>query len=151
IYQVAGGLLSNVLGSISLTPSGIIGGSLDASLAGLATIQGAVYIGDALNHPLVPYFDATGIKSAINKLKNPSNLSLDDIITGTDKVLGVIEGGLKSDLISKIPVIGDGLDLGGTFIGELRRDFLQPLKQLLDNQADGLKVAIQKLIFDELG
>src|SRR5262249_32865844 len=151
IYQVSGGLLDNVLGSITLSPSGIIAGSLGVSALGLPPIPNAIVVGGALNHPLLPSFDTTKVTSLFGRNGGLGHLKLSDIISGTDKVLDLLESGMKSDIITKIPVIGDGLDLGGTFIGELRRDFVQPLGRLLNGNTAELQVAIQKMIFDELG
>ncbi len=94
-----------------------------------------------------------GVKDYIADLSDPSQLSLAQMISGVRALLTTVESGLKSDLLSKLPLIGDSLDLSGTFVGKLRR-MVDQLETVINTGAETLelvKASVQDAIFKALG
>ena len=60
VYQTPGGLLDNLGQNVTVNVNGIGSASLSGTLAG-ATINNAIKFTDALNHPLLPLIDTSGI------------------------------------------------------------------------------------------
>src|SRR5262249_19828091 len=61
--------------------------------------------------------------------------------------------GLKSNLLTRLPLIGGGIDLAGSFVGKLR-GLVQDLRGLLETASqisDQLKQDIQLKIYNALG
>lgn len=104
--------------------------------------------------PTIDYSNlSTGVTNYLNSLTDLGSMSLDQLIGGTRTVLDTIESGLTSDLLSSLPLIGESVDLGSSFIGELNRmvDELERLIQSSEDSVDALVDDIQQLIFDSLG
>src|SRR5579883_1848298 len=79
------------------------------------------------------------------------DFNFQDLLSGIDLFLSVLQTGLQSSVLDQLPLIGHDLDLTGGFIGKLRTDFLTPLTQLLNNGPSQLVSAMQTTIFNELG
>lgn len=79
------------------------------------------------------------------------DLDLKLLIAGIDKFLEILQKGLESDVISKLPIIGDELDLGdGGFIKDLREQLIAPLQTVL-NDPSVAEAAIQDVLYQKLG
>ncbi len=60
-----------------------------------------------------------GVQTAINSMSDLSQLNLVQMISGVRSILTMVESGLKADLLTKLPLIGEGIDLSGSFVGKL--------------------------------
>src|SRR5207237_5815808 len=78
------------------------------------------------------------------------NLNIGDLVNGINLVLGLLESGLKSDVLGKLPLIGHDINMTGFFIQELRDDFVTPLAAIVNNPAT-LQHDVRVLIFDTIG
>ncbi len=71
------------------------------------------------------------------------------LINGLDAFLTLLENTLTSNTLSKLPIIGGGLDEVGAFFGHLRTDFVVPLKAKF-TEADPA-MAVEQFILATLG
>ncbi len=78
-------------------------------------------MGAGLDKPTSFDLNFDGIKNTIANLTDPSKISLAQIISGMKAVLTMIEAGIKDDLLTKMPLVGDNVDLDKSFIGNLRK------------------------------
>ena len=104
--------------------------------------------------------DVTEVIAGISAF-DPSKLSIFDnillAVDGLDLVLELIED-LFDGLDVSLPLIGDDLAKAAGFIGDVREDFIDPLRDLIETAkdmaqdfADRNKNVISKAIFDILG
>ncbi|MCA9125996.1 MAG: DNRLRE domain-containing protein, partial [Planctomycetales bacterium] len=132
--------------------SGIASASLDANLAS-AHVPDAITVVLSLDHPTQPQIEFDGITDYLENLVDPSQISLGKLITGTRTVLETVEAGLTSDLLEQLPLIGEGVDLGASFVGKLK-SMLDSLETEIANANGTLQDAsdrIKRAIFDVLG
>ncbi|MEM8911271.1 MAG: LamG-like jellyroll fold domain-containing protein [Planctomycetota bacterium] len=138
---------------------GEIVASFDTTLPG-ETIENAITVNYDLatavsgGLPTINYDDLTqGVNDHLGSLTDLSNMSLDQLISGTRTVLHTIESGLTSKLLSNLPLVGDGVDLGASFVGQLQSmlNEFEQLVQASDDSVDALIGEIQTLLFDSLG
>ncbi|MEQ1825436.1 MAG: LamG-like jellyroll fold domain-containing protein, partial [Pirellula sp.] len=132
--------------------NGIATASLDANLAGLV-VDDAITVVLSLDHPgdIEVRFD--GIKNYLAGLSDLSQLNLSQVIAGIRAVLNMVDSGLKSDLLEKLPLISNGLDLGSSFVGKLQ-NMVDQLETTINNATgtiDAKRASIQQTIFDALG
>ncbi|MEZ6133641.1 MAG: Ig-like domain-containing protein [Pirellulaceae bacterium] len=130
--------------------------TFNATLPGVGKFTDAIEVNYTLGgtSPTLDYFNLTaGVESYLQGLTDLSNMSLDQLISGTRTVLSTIESGLTSDLLSNLPLIGEGVDLGASFVGELQGlvDQFETLINSTDDSVDKLVGEIQDLIFAALG
>ncbi len=130
---------------------GMVLGSVDGELLGndVDNILVVAASLDQLSDPQVT-FDPSALGDLF-KL----DFDLKTIVAGIDAFLRELEEGLRDEIISEMPLAGDGFDMEETFIGKLRKNFTQPLLDLLCN-TDGdlledLEVEIERFIFEKLG
>ena len=134
----------------------VIDGSANAALNGTflgTTITNAITVGVNLDQPTSFNLNFDGVRNYINSLSNPSQLNLTQIVAGVKQLLTMIESGLKSDLLEKLPLIGNGLDLNNSFLGKLRTmvDRLDGLLSSASGALDALRGQVQNVIYDSLG
>nr|WP_276607580.1 Calx-beta domain-containing protein [Limisphaera ngatamarikiensis] len=82
--------------------------------------------------------------------------SIDEILAGLDRFLGLIEDGLKSVVYNtRLPLIGNGLQGAANFIGEFRNGLLRELRAEVraagGNGLTALENAIKKALWNSLG
>ena len=140
--------------TFAFNSTGIATATLDAALPLGVTLDDAITVAFSLDHPGIPQLSFGEIT---NFFQNPNlgvgQLSLDQLIDGTRSVLDTIESGLKSDLLEQLPLIGEGVDLGQSFVGDLRGvvDQIETVLQTADDAIDSVISRIQQEIFAALG
>ena len=152
-----GGLGSN----LTFAMDGEVDLNLDATLPGAISVSDAITLDD-----FDPFQGVTQLKDAIdfsgvtdgvnqylNNLSGLSSMSLDQLIAGSRTVLTTIESGLTTDVLSNIPLVGDGVDLSASFVGELQAliDQFETLVNASEESVDALLGELQQVIFDALG
>ena len=135
------------LNSIEFTTEGRIDVTLPIALAG-------VEVGDVIAE-LPDLTDFSTFKLETNGLLNSlatGKLDLNTLLTGIDLFLAVLQKGLEGDVLKQLPIVGKNLDLGGagSFIKDLREEFLAPLRELVQTGPTQIEEAIQKVIYDNL-
>jgi uncharacterized repeat protein (TIGR01451 family) len=143
---------------VTITSNGILAGSVAVSaLGGPQTQVLAVGSTSGLAAPGSVWIPNPQIGLASNLLGDLTQnigFNLTTIVNGISSFLQTLETGLTSDIISKLPVIGGGLNMAGTFIGKLRDQFVVPFQTFLNAVKGGddqVGRAIAKFIFDKLG
>ena len=132
--------------------SGFASSSLNGNLLGLQ-VPNAITVGAGLDKPASFDLNFDGIKNTIANLTDPSKISLTQIISGLKAVLTVIEAGLKDDLLAKLPLVGDNVNLNDSFIGKLR-SMINRLDSVVSTQGgplEAVRAQVQQSIFDSLG
>gem|GEM_PF-4127407 len=132
--------------------SGVATASLDANIAG-STLDNAITVVLSLDHPSGIEVRFNGIRDYLAGLTDLSQINLGQIIAGLRAVLNMVESGLKSDLLEKLPLIGEGLDVGASFIGKLR-NMVDQLEVTINNASgsiDAVQSHVQQTIFSVLG
>lgn len=89
-------------------------------------------------------------------LNGLTELNLKNILAGFETLWGAVSGALQSDLLSKLPLVGNSLDEVGAKMDEIKAKFYDPIKSYLDGLAAGATPqavldALKQKIFDSLG
>ena len=163
---------SNTIGGIPIAQffSAGLGNALDFALAGevdvdfdadlpsVGDVEDAIQLLDfdpfGSGTPTIDFSNlTTGVNEYLAGLTDLSGASLDQLIDGTRAVLTTIESGLTSDLLSSIPLVGDGIDLGASFVGELQSlvDDFEILINESEDSIDALVDDLKTVIYDALG
>ncbi|MCC6508377.1 MAG: hypothetical protein IT423_04670, partial [Pirellulaceae bacterium] len=137
----------------NLTLNGMALASLDASLLGQPPIEDAVTVVVGLNNPTAVSIRFDGVKDFINSLTDLRGMNLQQLVSGARALVSVIETSVKDDLLQKMPLVGDNVNLNDTFVGKLKRmiDELESLLNRVTGSVDALKFQIQSSIFNSLG
>jgi Ca2+-binding RTX toxin-like protein/subtilisin-like proprotein convertase family protein len=136
--------------SLQVNTDGLVTGAIDVTALG-STADDAVTLAVSLDHLLSPKLQVN--EGALLSMLQNIDLNLKTIVQGIDALLGLLQEGLESEFLSKLPVAGN-IDTANTFIGKLRSDFIQPLEDLLCNVGGTLEevaMAVEQFIFDKLG
>src|SRR5262249_47629111 len=123
-----------------------------ATRVGIVNIPEAITATLSLSRP-TPRLYAVDLAEALKNSLSLKDLSPIQIVDGAIIVLDTIESGLKSDLLTKLPLIGGGIDLAGSFVGKLK-GLLNDLRTVLPEAGDKLaefQDQIRQKIFDVLG
>ena len=73
---------------------------------------------------------------------------------GSRPLLGILEGGLTHEVMTKIPLIGKGFNTVGTFLGDLNEHFVMPFGDFLDTLGgtfDEIEQTVAEEVFGWLG
>ena len=124
---------------------GLITAQLDASFLS-NTKEGVVTLVTSFNH-FDPQLSLD--TAALEELFTDIDLDLATIVTGAGAFLDLLEAGLTSEVIAQLPVIGDGLDTTGTFLGDIRDQFITPLEIFLDD-VDGTLETVAESVRSEI-
>ena len=129
---------------------GAVSANLDANVAGF-NIEDAITVSFDLSDPSSLSYSFDGISNYLSNA-SLSDLSLTQILSGGKALIDLLETGLKSDLLEQMPLIGDGVDLTGSFTGKLRSmfDALDVINSP-DGDIGGLGESIKQTIFGVLG
>ncbi len=132
--------------------NGIAMAALDANLLG-TSVDDAITVAVGLSNPTLVELRFEGVSDFLGGLTDLGSMNLQQLIAGARELLTLIESGLKSDLLEKLPLIGEGLDLGATFIGKLKTmiDQLEDLLDTASGSVNALQSQIQSTIFNTLG
>ncbi len=156
--QGIGGLSFDQIGTIGVGSAFTYSGNGQANLDLQATSKTIASINANLtakvdfSNPTLT-IDVSNLKKQLDALVDTSNLDLHQIITGANVVLNLIQNGLQSDLLQKLPFIGTISDFSGTFIGKLR-GFLTDVDQNVLNLQEGISAKVADLrtyVFNHLG
>ena len=162
--NTVGGIpLAQLLGAIGSTFTFSLDGEVDVDFD--ATLPGSNNpVTDAVQlldfdpfSGVAPSFDFSNLTDGVNQylasLTDLSSMSLDQMIQGTRTVLDTIENGLSAGVLESLPLIGDGVDLSQSFVGELQNlvDQFESLVNSSEESVDALIGEIQDLIYDNLG
>ncbi|MEM7311507.1 MAG: LamG-like jellyroll fold domain-containing protein, partial [Planctomycetota bacterium] len=118
------------LSALELSTSGIATASVDMEAFG-ATTTGALSLASSLSHPS-PVIQADGATSLFDQTPDLSALSLSQIVSGLNQFVDGLEDGLTSDVLTQLPIIGEGFDLTGSFVGRLRDSVIAPIEEALN-------------------
>ncbi len=132
--------------------NGIASASLSGNFAGV-NVPNAVAVVVSLNQPTNVDLNFDGVKNYIASLTDPSKLNITQLISGVKAILSMIESGMKSDLLEKLPLIGSGVDLTGSFVGKLRTmiNQLDSVVSSTNGSIEAVRASVQQSIFNSLG
>ena len=136
-----GGISGNTIGAVTVGETSSFP-KLSFTGEGMATASASVDV-KFLNNTVDDIF--TLAASAINPLSPQvsvktdvleqlfSNVEFDlvSIVTGIETFLGLLEDGLTKDVVAKLPLVGEGLDTAGTFLGKLNRQLVGRFRAFL--------------------
>ena len=130
---------------------GMLSTTIDVAFLG-ATVPDAVTLAASMSDLSLPQFsvDEEGLLSLFTNI----DFNLTTILLGLETLLTLLETGLTSDIVAKLPVVGGGFDTAGTFLGTLRDDFVTPFRIFIEpysGTVDETKVAVQRKVFELLG
>jgi Ca2+-binding RTX toxin-like protein/subtilisin-like proprotein convertase family protein len=152
-------ILSNALGAVpfaswftntNVAATGMVTGALDVSFLG-NTVEDAVTLAVGMNNLADPRLEVDA--DALGGLFTNLDFDLKTIIVGLEKLLELLETGLTNEVVTQIPVIGDGFEAAGTFIGKLE-GFVEDFRIALDTYSGDTSTVqglVQSFIFNELG
>ncbi len=132
--------------------SGFASSSLNGNFLGLQ-VSSAITVGAGLDKPTSFDLNFDGIKNTIANLTDPSKISLAQIISGVKAVLTMIEAGIKDDLLTQMPLVGDNVNLDNSFVGKLRT-MINQLDSIVSTQGgplEAVRAQVQQSIFNSLG
>jgi Ca2+-binding RTX toxin-like protein len=144
-------VLTNFDNNIDIDALGILTGALDATFLN-NTQDNVVTLAVSLNDITDPQFNVDD--QALADMFTNIDFDLTAICEGIEALLGVVEDGLTSEIINKLPIVGDGLNTAGTFIGKMREDYVAPFCDFLGDiggSLDAVKMTIQQEVFALLG
>ncbi|BAU09732.1 GLUG domain-containing protein [Leptolyngbya sp. NIES-3755] len=135
------------LNSIEFTTEGRIDVTLPIALAGVEVGDVIAEVPDLKDFSTFK-LETTGLLNSLSTGK----LDLNTLLTGVDLFLAVLQKGLEGDVLKRLPIVGKNLDLGGagSFIKDLREEFLAPLREFVKSGPTQIEEAIQKIIYDNL-
>jgi len=131
-----------------ITAAGLLTGSLDANFLG-QQFEDAVTLAVALDHLTDPIL--TVDTARLTSIWDQLDFDLLSIFDGIEALLQLLESGLRNEVASQIPLIGD---LDPQVIRDVREDFVAPIRQLLEEQGGSLAEVQENLrtrIFELLG
>ncbi|MEP0919876.1 DUF4347 domain-containing protein [Leptolyngbya sp. DQ-M1] len=136
------------LNSLEFTTKGGIDVSLPVALVGTEIGTVTATLPDLTDFSTFKLAAPDGLLGALAN----GELDLNTLLTGIDLFLGVLQKGLESDVLTKLPIVGKNLNLGGagSFISDLRNEFLKPLRELVETGPTKVEEAIQQVIYDNL-
>ena len=105
-----------------------------------------------INDPLKPQLVID--EDAITEMFENVEFDLLMIVQGIEAMLETVEEGLTSEIISSLPLVGDGLDTAGTFLGKMRSEYVTPFREFLEDVGgtlDDVAEEVQVFVFDTLG
>ena len=148
-------LFSDLFGAagpeLQVDAGGLITGGVDVEVLN-SKAENAITLAVSLNHLLQPQLVVDD--SALTDMLANIDFNLCTLAEGIDALLALIETGLTSEVLSKLPVIGDGLNLTGTFIGDLRSNFVTPFKDFICDIGGTfaeVEDTVRRFIFELLG
>ncbi len=135
--------------------SEITGSTFDFTIDGMVNAVMPVYLPLSPTHPgdFRVFADLNNLGGIY--LGTPSGMSGDlaaqdcdlmGLVSGLNTFLGVLKAGLQSDVLAKLPLIGDAVDLSGTIVGKL-----QGLTSGLSTALGAGEAAIKQFLYDNLG
>ncbi|MCU0962950.1 MAG: hypothetical protein MUF48_22885, partial [Pirellulaceae bacterium] len=131
-----------------ITAAGLLAGALDASFLG-QHVEDAVTLAVALDHLTDPIL--TVDTARLTSIWDQLDFDLLSIFDGIEALLQLLENGLRHEVASQIPLIGD---LDPRVIQDVREDFVAPIREFLVAQGGSLAEVQEKLqtrIFELLG
>ncbi|MEZ6190394.1 MAG: SdrD B-like domain-containing protein [Phycisphaerales bacterium] len=150
LNQLIDAIAGNSGPGVQVAANGLITGAVDVTALG-STANDAVTLAASLEHLLNPKLQVN--EGALLSLFQNVSFDLKTIIQGLDAFLALLQDGLESEFLSKLPIAGN-IDTANTFIGKLRSEFVQPLEDLLCNVGGSLEqvaMTVEQFIFDKLG
>ncbi|MGG6284259.1 DUF4347 domain-containing protein [Leptolyngbya sp. AN03gr2] len=135
------------LNSIEFTTEGRIDVNLPIALVGVEVGEVIAEVPDLKDFSTFK-LETSGLLNSLSTGK----LDLNTLLTGIDLFLAVLQKGLEGDVLTRLPIVGKNLDLGGagSFIKDLREEFLAPLREFVQTGPTQIEEAIQKIIYDNL-
>jgi Ca2+-binding RTX toxin-like protein/protocatechuate 3,4-dioxygenase beta subunit len=152
-----GALPVSELGSLDWTDQfnfdGAVAASLDLSALGQQA-EDAIALNLDLSN-LNTDFSFNLDEQALQDLFEDVDFDLTTIVSGIDQFLGVLESGLSSEVLGELPLVGEELNMGGTFVGDLRSELTQPFLEFLQSNNVGgsfeaASVAIGDFLYNQL-
>ena len=134
----------------NVAATGMVTGALDVSFLG-NTVEDGVTLAVGMNNLTDPRLEVDA--EALGSMFTNLDFDLMTIIVGIEKLLELLEDGLTNEVVTQIPVIGDGFDAAGTFIGKLEgfvEDFRIAL-QSYGGDASTVQGLVQTFIYNKLG
>jgi Ca2+-binding RTX toxin-like protein/subtilisin-like proprotein convertase family protein len=136
--------------AVQINANGLVTGAIDVTALG-STADDAVTLATSLEYLLNPRLEVN--EGALLSLFQNIDFDLKLIVQGIDALLALLQQGLESEFLSKLPIAGQ-IDTANTFIGKLRTEFVQPLEDLLNNVGGTLEevaTSVEQFVFDKLG
>ena len=153
---IGGALISDVLrqgiGAIDTDVQGMVYASLELDAPGFSS-GASISVASGLND-LRPVVHADAVSSLFDGDADLSQLSLDQIVSGLSGFVDGLEAGLASDVLTSLPIIGDGFDLTGTFVGRLRESVITPIEDALattSTASEQFRSDLHQTLVDALG
>lgn len=101
---------------LDVQPRGMVSGKLSAEFLGNSA--DVFSLAAAIEDPLEPQFVVN--ETALHDLFANIDFDIKSIIDAFDALLSVLEDGIADDVLSSLPIVGDGFNPDETFIGDLR-------------------------------
>ncbi|MCY2994917.1 MAG: hypothetical protein NTY19_44705 [Planctomycetota bacterium] len=134
----------------NVTATGMVTGAVDVSFLG-NTVEKGVTLAVRLNNLADPRLEVDA--EALGGLFTNLDFDLNTIIYGIERVLELLKDGLTSQVVTQIPVIGDGFNTAGTFIGKME-GFVEDFRVALASYGGDTSTVqglVQSFIFSKLG
>ncbi|MEP3831340.1 MAG: LamG-like jellyroll fold domain-containing protein [Rhodopirellula bahusiensis] len=156
-FNTIGGVpISTVLrqgfSGVDANVQGMIYTTLELDAPGLST-SGSISIASDLSN-FDPVIHADAASSLFHGPPDLSQLSLNQIVDGLSSFVNGLESGLTSDVLTSLPIIGEGFDLTGSFVGRIRESVITPIEQALvttSTASEQFRVDLQQTLVDALG
>ncbi len=137
--------------ALQVTPNGMITGTLGVEFLNNKADH-AISVAASLNHLDSWQFNVDS--DALLSLFTNVEFDLRTIIAGLQKLLDFLEEKLTSEIAKNIPLVGDGLDTTGTFIGKFNNEVVEPFEDFLNSLGgtfEEVAESIDTFLTDKLG
>jgi Ca2+-binding RTX toxin-like protein len=151
-----GGVAIAALGSsggptLRIDANGLLVAELDVSVLG-QTADNAITLAVALDRLAEPQFVLDD--AVLSNMFESVDFDLLTIVDGISTFLNLLEAGLTSEVVATLPIVGEGFDATGTFVGKLRATLVDPFREMLanvDGSAAQAKTAVRNYLYEALG
>ncbi|GAP96045.1 DUF4347 domain-containing protein [Leptolyngbya sp. NIES-2104] len=135
------------LNSIEFTTEGRIDVTLPIAFVGVEVGEVIAELPDLTDFSTFK-LETSGLLNSLQTGK----LDLNTLLTGIDLFLAVLQKGLEGDVLARLPIVGKNLNLGGagSFIKDLREEFLAPLRDIVRTGPAQIENAIRDIIYNNL-
>lgn len=141
--------LEDLFGNTNVEATGMVTSSLGVSFLG-SSMDDAVTLAVGLNHLDDPRLEVDA--DALSSMFTSLDFDLTTILQALETLLGLLEDGLTSEVMTRIPGIGDDFEAAGTFIGDVQ-DVVVEFEDVLDNLSGDIQTAedaVRYFLFDQL-
>ena len=136
--------------TVNATVTGMVTAALDVEFLG-SRVEDGVQLAVELNHLTEPRLEVD--TEALSSLFTSLDFDLTTILWGIEQLLGLIRDGLTTQVVTQLPLVGDGFNTAGTFVERLQTfvgDFRGELERY-GGDTEGASLMVKTFIVDKLG